>query len=373
MEWKNNLTSMLGISYPIVQAPMLGITTPEMVAAVSNAGGLGSLPIGNIDPSTARTQIQKVRELTTKPFAVNVFAYDIPIAPDQSAFDAMQTLLQGVYTRNGLGIAPVDLKTLTFFSYKDLFPVLIEEKVDIVSFTFGIPDSEGISLLKQSNAKLIGTATSLEEAVLLEQRGMDAIVAQGIEAGGHRGTFIAGSLPQIGVMALVPQLADRIKVPVIAAGGIMDGRGVAAGLMLGAAGVQPGSAFLLCNESLATDAHKAAIAAATDTTTRLTRAFSGRWARGLTNTLIAAVEDSNTTILPYPYQDALTQPARKASREQDNPSFVAMWAGQAAGLAKEKTGAADIIQQMIAQAEQLLPSLKGTANTVVAGSQDSHS
>ncbi|MFB6457995.1 NAD(P)H-dependent flavin oxidoreductase [Chitinophaga sp. Hz27] len=373
MEWKNNLSSMLGIIYPIVQAPMLGITTPEMVAAVSNGGALGSLPIGNIAPSTARTLIQQVRKLTTKPFAVNVFAYDIPISPDQTSFDAMQNMLQGVYTRNGLGVPPIDLKTLSFFSYKDLLPVLIEEKIDIISFTFGIPDAAGVSLLKQSNAKLIGTATSLEEAVLLEQRGMDVIVAQGIEAGGHRGSFLADSFPQVGVMALVPQIVDRVKVPVIAAGGIVDGRGVAAGLMLGASGVQPGSAFLLCNESQATGAHKAAIAAATDTTTRLTRAFSGRWARGLTNTLIAAVEDANVDILPYPYQDALTQPARKASREQDNPSFVAMWAGQAAGLAKERLGAAEILQQMISQTEQLIPSLAATTNNAAAGSPGNHS
>ncbi|MBV8251139.1 MAG: nitronate monooxygenase [Chitinophaga sp.] len=359
MQWNNKLTALLNISYPIIQAPMLGITTPEMVAAISNSGGLGSLPVGNIDPAHVRTLIQQTRALTSKPFAVNVFTYDIPIAPDHSSFDAMQAHLQHIYSRSGLGVPEINLKTLQLFSYKDILPVLLEEKISIVSFTFGVPDVKSLAQLKEENIIMIGTATSIEEAVYLEHQGMHVIVAQGMEAGGHRGTFLAGTFPQIGTMALVPQVVDRVSVPVIAAGGIMDGRGVAAALMLGAQGVQPGSAFLLTHESMATDAHKAAIAAATDTTTRYTRAFSGRWARGLSNTLIAAVEESGLAILPYPYQDALTQPARKASKAQDNPSFVAMWAGQAAGLAKKSMGTAEVFHKLVEGAEQLIPSLKG--------------
>jgi len=359
MQWKNKLTDLLGIQYPIIQAPMLGITTPEMVAAVSNAGGLGSLPVGNMDADAARAVIRKTKSLTSQPFAVNVFAYDIPISPEAAAFDAMQQLLQATYSRSGLGVPVVELQSLHLNSYKDILPVLAEEKTGIVSFTFGIPDDGRLALLQQSGAKMIGTATSVEEAVYLEQKGMHAIVAQGAEAGGHRGTFLNNGLPQIGSMALIPQVADRVGVPVIAAGAVMDGRGVAASLMLGAAGVQPGSAFLLTDESLASAAHKAAIAASTDTSTRLTRAFSGRWARGLYNTLISAVEESDLQVLPYPYQDALTQPARKASKAQDNPSFVAMWAGQAAGMAKGGTSAAAVVKGLIAGAEALLPSLKG--------------
>ncbi|SHL47103.1 nitronate monooxygenase [Chitinophaga jiangningensis] len=358
MHWKNNLTALLGIQYPIIQAPMLGITSPEMVAAVSNAGGLGSLPVGNMDATAARAAIHKTKSLTAQPFAVNIFAYDIPISPEQTAFDAMQTLLQSTYSRSGLGVPVVDLKTLHLNSYKDILPVLTEENIGIVSFTFGIPDDAGLALLQQSGVKMIGTATSVEEAVYLEQKGMHVIVAQGAEAGGHRGTFMNNGLPQIGAMALIPQVVDRVGVPVIAAGAVMDGRGVVASLMLGASGVQPGSAFLLTNESMASGAHKAAIAASTDTSTRLTRAFSGRWARGLYNTLIAAVEESEIQILPYPYQDALTQPARKASKAQDNPSFVAMWAGQAAGLAKGQISSGDVVRALIAGAEELLPSLK---------------
>ncbi len=358
MQWNNKLTALLDISYPIIQAPMLGITTPEMVAAISNGGGLGSLPVGNIDPVHVRALIQQTRTLTSKPFAVNLFTYDIPIAPDNTSFDDMQTHLQSTYTRSGLGVPAVDLKTLQLFSYKDILPILLEENVPIVSFTFGIPDAQSLDQLKARNVIMIGTATSLEEAVQLEQKGIHIIVAQGMEAGGHRGTFLPGTFPQIGAMALVPQIVDRVGVPVIAAGGIMDGRGVAAALMLGASGVQPGSAFLLTKESMATEAHKAAIAAATDTTTRYTRAFSGRWARGLSNTLIASVEESGLSILPYPYQDALTQPARKASKALDNPSFVAMWAGQAAGMAKKGVDTGDVLKALVEGAEQLIPSLK---------------
>ncbi|WP_143310948.1 NAD(P)H-dependent flavin oxidoreductase [Chitinophaga vietnamensis] len=357
MQWQNNLTRLLGITYPVIQAPMLGITTPAMVAAISNSGGLGSLPVGNIAPATVRELIRDVRQRTQQPFAVNVFTYELPPAPDAGIYNNMQAFLRALYSSVDLPAQESSLSGLPLYSYHDIIPILIAEEIKIVSFTFGLPDAATITLMKQAGMILIGTATSLEEALVLQDAGVDALVAQGIEAGGHRGSFLGTALPQVSTMTLISEMKGRISLPVIAAGGIIGGEGIAAALALGASGVQPGSAFLRCPESSAGEAHKALIGNITDTDTRLTRAFSGRWARGVPNTLIREVEASGLALPPYPYQDALTQPARKVSREKNNPGFVPLWAGQAAGKAKALP-AADIFKEMITTAAQLISSLQ---------------
>ncbi|HEY9257115.1 nitronate monooxygenase family protein [Chitinophaga sp.] len=354
MEWKNELTRKLGITYPLIQAPMLGITTPAMVAAVSNSGGLGSLPVGGLPPEKVTALIREVKGLTQQPFAVNLFTYEPASWHDRKVFDDMQEFLQFLCGANGLAAPPVNFDEVPFYSWRSQLPALIAAGVKYVSFTFGMPDAEGFALLKEHKIWLMGTATSVEEAVALKAAGADAIIAQGIEAGGHRGSFLPGELPKIGTLALVPSVIDRVRIPVIAAGGIMDGRGVAAAKMLGAAAVQTGSIYLRANESAATPAHKAALAGITDTDTLLTRAFSGRWARGVRNTLITEVEASGLPISGYPYQDALTQPIRKVARELDNPAFINMWAGQAAGKARAWS-TADIFAELVRETALLLP------------------
>ncbi|SEW50727.1 NAD(P)H-dependent flavin oxidoreductase [Chitinophaga arvensicola] len=346
MEWKNELTRMLGITYPIIQAPMLGITTPAMVAAVSNSGGLGSLPVGGLPPEKITALIREVKALTQQPFAVNLFVYEPAAHYDRKTFDDMQEFLQFLYGAHQLAATPVSYDEVPFYSWRVQLPVILAAGIRHISFTFGMPDEEGFRLLKEHQALLMGTATCIEEASLLVAAGTDVVVVQGIEAGGHRGSFLPGELPRIGTMALVPQVVDRVRVPVIAAGGIMDGRGVAAARMLGASGVQVGSLFLRAEESLATPAHKAVLAGITDTDTLLTRAFSGRWARGVRNTLLKEIEASGLPISDYPYQDALTQPIRKVARELDKTEFINVWAGQAAGKARAwSTG--DIFAELV--------------------------
>ncbi|NLR77653.1 NAD(P)H-dependent flavin oxidoreductase [Chitinophaga eiseniae] len=357
MEWKNELTRLLGITYPLIQAPMLGITTPAMVAAISNSGGMGSLPIGGLSPEKVIALIREVKSLTANPFAVNMFTYEPELAPDRSTFDGMQALIHELYQTAGFTPAAIKYEDLQVHSWREQLPVLIAAGIQSVSFTFGMPDADGFALMKAHRMHIMGTATSVAEAVALKEAGADIIVAQGIEAGGHRGSFLPGPLSQTGTMALVPQIADRVRMPVIAAGGIMDARGIAAARMLGAVGVQMGSAFLRCHESLATPAHKAILGHITDTDTQLTRAISGRWARGVRNKLMTALEAAGEAFCPYPFQDMLTQPARKVAREADNPQWINMWAGQAAGKA-QAWSAADIFAELVRETALLFPNNK---------------
>lgn len=353
MEWKNEFTRTLGITYPLIQAPMLGITTPAMVAAVSNSGGLGSLAVGGLPPEKVTALIREVKALTQQPFAVNLFTYEPPVNPDRKAFDDMQEFLHGLLRTNGMTAAPVIFEEAPVYSWRDQLPVLISAGIKYVSFTFGMPDAAGIALLKQHQIYLMGTATSVKEAEALNAAGVDAIVAQGIEAGGHRGSFLSGELPQIGTMALLPQVVDRVRIPVIAAGGIVDGRGVTAAKTLGASAVQTGSIYLRAHESAAAPAYKTTLAGITETDTLLTRAFSGRWARIVRNTLITEVEASGLPVNEYPYQNILTQPIRKVAQELGNAAFIAMWAGQAAGKARAWS-TADIFAELVRETSLLL-------------------
>lgn len=332
---------------------MLGITTPAMVAAISNGGGLGSLPVGGLSPERVAALIAEVKTLTSRPFAVNLFTYEIPAIDQPEQFEQMQQFLQQLYKANGLTVPAVAFEAVKTYSYREQLPALLAAGASLVSFTFGIPDEASIALLKEKGCLLLGTATSVEEAAALETAGCDAVVAQGIEAGGHRGSFLPGPLPQVGTMALVPQIADRVALPVIAAGGIADGRSAAAAFCLGASGVQCGSVLLRSPESAATPHHKDNVATVTDTGTRITRAFSGRWARGIANMLMDGIESSGLPLNVYPVQDALTQAVRKVAKELDNPAFIVMYAGQAAQMAKT-IPAGEIMEQIRIGAENIL-------------------
>lgn len=280
MTWRDTgLTALLGVRLPIVQAPMAGgWSTPAMVAAVSAGGGLGSIAAARLTPDQLRLQVAEVRALTDKPFAVNLFA-PLP-APSSDRLEQWAALL-------GVPLPPRHPPP----SFDEQLACVLSERVPVLSFTFGIPPLDGVDVVT------IGTATTVAEAVALERAGADLVVAQGYEAGGHRGTFLAADeLSLIGTLALVPQIVDAVGIPVIAAGGIMDGRGIAAALVLGAAGAQLGTAFLRCLEAGTSVSQRQQLAGATT----LTRVLSGRTARAVRTELIDRLEASGVQPPDYP-------------------------------------------------------------------------
>lgn len=351
MKWQNHLTRTLKINYPIVQAPMLGVTTPEMVAEISNQGGLGSLPVGGLSPDKSIDLIRKTKALTNSPFAVNLFANFIP-KPDKQEFETMQNLLENICFQNGLSFKAQLLEEIKFHSYTEQIDVLLKENIPIVSFTFGVLNNEAVKAFKERGVILSGTATCLKEAKILDDAGIDIITTQGIEAGGHRGTFLDDDpLPMVGLMSLIPQLAAHIYKPILAAGGINDGRTIKAALLLGASGVQIGTAFIGSDESAAIASYKTALQNASDTDSILTRSFTGRWARGLRNKFITEVEKSGVKIPDYPIQGSLTSPIKTVAQEQDNKEFTNLWAGQSAFKTQIKP-IADIFIHLIKQTEE---------------------
>ena len=286
MAWSDTeLTRLLGIRLPIIQAPMAGgPSTPRLAAAVAEAGGLGSLAGAMLAPDGLREAIRETRSLTRRPFAVNLFA-PLP-APSRKRLAEWAELLG----------APAPEPRSPAWNPDDQLAVLAEERVPVFSFTFGIPRLDGL------DAVTMGTATTVAEAVELEQAGVDVVVAQGFEAGGHRGTFLEQvERSLVGILALVPQVADAVSVPVVAAGGIMDGRGIAAALALGAHGVQLGTAFLRCDEAGTSEAHRAALAGETT----ITAVITGRHARALRRPVIDELEASGLEPPDYPLPRSL--------------------------------------------------------------------
>lgn len=353
MIWENQLTKALGIKYPIVQAPMLGVTTAEMVAAISDQGGLGSLPVGGLSSENTIDLIRKTKNLTNAPFAVNLFADQAQKKSDEQAFESMQDLLEQICLENDFKFDRLPFDAIKPYSYIDQIDCLLSENIPIVSFTFGVLGEECIAAFKKQGTVLIGTATCLKEANILDRAGIDIITAQGIEAGGHRGTFLEDEpLPMIGLTSLVKQLATNVNKPIIAAGGISDGRGIKVAQSLGAKGVQLGTAFIASEESAAIPAYKKALQHALDTDSVLTKAFSGRWARGLKNKFILRVEESGIAIPDYPIQGSLTLSIRMTSQKENNKEFISLWAGQSASKSEAKP-AADILIKLIKEAEDV--------------------
>lgn len=353
MTWhQTRLTELLQISYPIIQAGMAGgITSPQLVAAVSNAGGLGTLGAGYMTPETIREAIREIRNLTNRPFAVNLMI-PTPYETDREKERLMRNHLRQF--EKTVGSPHEEVIDQSFISFEEQVKVVLEEKVPVFSFTFGVLNPDVTQSLKSNQTVVIGTATTVREAVELEKHGVDAVVVQGSEAGGHRGTFLTSSnFPYIGTMALVPQVVDHVNIPVIAAGGIMDGRGVLASLALGAAGVQMGSAFLTTLESEAHQKHKEALIQSTDESTVITTAFSGRPARGINNTFIEEMKNYPYEIPPYPVQNALTRNMRKYASKQGNVEYMSLWAGQAASLSRLES-VNELMQRNIQQVNQSL-------------------
>jgi nitronate monooxygenase len=353
---KNEMTEILKIKYPIIQAPMAGgVTTSELVSEVSNSGGLGMMGAGYMTPFQIRNQIKEIKTLTSKPFGINLFV------PNQ--FDVIEDEIQSANQllnpfREQLNLPLKDSFDIPEFhnvyeTFIEQIKVVMEENVPVCSFTFGIPSEKVISELKKSDIILIGTATTVREAVENENAGIDMVVVQGSEAGGHRGNFIddnKGSL--VGSMSLIPQVVDHVGIPVIAAGGIMDGRGLVASICLGAKGVQMGTAFLTCIESGAHKVHKEAVMNTTEEETVLTRTFSGKWARGIVNNFILNMQSNESYLPDFPVQNTLTQDIRKVAASTNNKEYMSLWTGQSPRLAKQQT-VNILIENIMSQAEKI--------------------
>jgi nitronate monooxygenase len=350
---RTRVAELLGVEYPIVQAPVSPYAGPDLVAAVSNAGGLGTLGAAMMPPDAMRDAIRRVRTLTDRPFAVNLFAPLETPAPTPGAVAAMQLLL--AHHRDELALPEPPPPSPPPAGMLDAaLAVVVEERVSVFSFTFGIPPLDAV---REAGARILGTATTAAEAAELEAAGVDAIVAQGAEAGGHRGTFrSAFRQALVGGLALVPQVVDRVSVPVIAAGGIMDGRGIAAALALGAEGVQVGTAFLATHESVAPPAYKEAVRAADDDATVVSESQSGRAARMIATPLVEEIERSGLDVLPYPLQAQLLMDIRAAAAERGRADLLFLLAGQGAGLARD-VGAAELVGTLARETQETIDQL----------------
>lgn len=322
----------LAIDHPIIQGPMGGgPSTPELVAAVSNAGGLGSLGAAYLTPEQITDTIRRIRSLTSLPFSVNLFAGGWSTERNFNPSPMLEVLSE-IHQKLGLPAPQPPQPT------PDPFPAQLEAVLDarppIFSFTFGIPDRDALARLKSRGIAILGTATTVAEARALEAAGVDAIVAQGAEAGAHRGTFLDSfESSMVPTLELVRASTAAVKLPLIASGGLMDGRDIVASLQAGAAAAQLGTAFLVSPESGASGVYKRAILSATEDNTVVTRAFSGRPARGIRNAFMTRV-DGRDLILPYPLQNALTRPMRTAAGQQGIADYLSLWAGQ--GLARSR-------------------------------------
>ena len=329
------LLEEIGMRHPIVQAPMAGGTdTPALAAAVGEAGGLGSLGCGYLSPSQIDDVAAAYRALSTRPVALNLFVRE-RVAPDAAAAARVTPILDGI--RRELALSPAAGEPKPAPSYPDQLEAVLRARPRVFSFTFGAPTREVVAALQQERIVVVGTATSVDEAEALAALGVDAVCAQGAEAGGHRGTFLGRFEDAlVGTMALVPQLVARVRVPVIAAGGIMDGGAIRAALALGAAAVQLGTAFLVCPEAGTAAPHREALASARRTV--VTRAFSGRAARGIRNRFSDAFERLEAA--PFPQQQRLTAELRAAAVAAGRTDLMQMWAGQAAPLVRAMPAAA---------------------------------
>lgn len=363
MSTGQNLLQRLQFDHPIIQAPMAGGgDTPDLVAAVCNAGALGFIGGAYLTPQQIVEASRAVRAKTSRAFGINLFAPQLPAESGVSAEAAIERL-GGYYAELGLD-APAQSETASYTLREQLI-VALESGASAFSFTFGIFPADAIAAIRERGMLSMGTATTVDEAVALEQAGVDAVIAQGSEAGGHRGTFSGDfSAAMIGTISLVPQIVDAVRLPVIASGGIMDGRGIAAALALGASAVQLGTAFLTCDEAGIPDAYKNAIQQAHEDQTRVTRCFSGRPARGIVNRFMSEMESAGSaeTILPFPLQNALTRPLRSAAAQQGRAEFLSLWAGQGVRMARQEP-AGKLVARLVRETETAIGQMRGAASS----------
>jgi nitronate monooxygenase len=326
---------LLGIQVPIIQAPMAGANQSDMAVAVSQAGGLGSLPCATLSADQLRAELETIRRQTSCPINVNFFCHQPPeINPEREL--AWRKRLASYYTE--LGLDPkMPLKSSSRTPFDSAMCDVVEQyRPEVVSFHFGLPEKRLLTRVKATGAKILSSATTVDEARWLENEGCDAIIAQGYEAGGHRAMFLSEDIStQVGTMALVPQVADAVKLPVIAAGGIADARGIAAAFALGASAVQIGTAYLLCPEAKIGPVYRRALKNVKDNQTALTNVFSGRPARGIVNRIVREVGPMSDLAPQFPLAASAIAPLRASSEAAGSDDLAQMWSGQAAHLSRE--------------------------------------
>jgi nitronate monooxygenase len=339
MEANMKLEDLLGTRLPIIQAPMAGVQDSRLAIAVCKAGGLGSLPCGMLTPNTMRKEIETIRMQTAEPFNLNFFCHVSP-APDDQAEAVWRKALAPYYEELGIDPSKIPAGPERRPFNAEAAEVVEEYRPAVVSFHFALPDPDLLARVKAAGARVLSTATTVEEAVWLEKHGADAVIAQGLEAGGHRGMFLTDDLStQVGTMALLPQIVDVVKIPVIAAGGIADARGVSAAMRLGAAGVQVGTAYLLCPEATTSQVHRRALKTALKMPaarhTAITNVFSGRPARGIVNRLMKELGPISDSAPLFPLASTAVGPLRSKAEAQGSGDFSPLWAGQNVNGAKQ--------------------------------------
>ncbi|KZE34653.1 nitronate monooxygenase [Chelatococcus daeguensis] len=344
----------LHLTHPVIQAPMAGGgDTPALVAAVSEAGGLGTIGAAYLSPQQILDAAAAVRAATTRPFGINLFA---PLPAPQTPAEAEAAVAAVAPFCEELALPAPAMPNAPGKTFAEQVEAVLESGAGLFSVTFGLPGADVVAAVKAKGMLFAATATTVEEALAVEAAGADIVVAQGSEAGGHRGTFAAPfERAMIGTMALVPQVADAVSIPVVASGGIMDGRGIAAALALGASAVQMGTAFLTCAEAGIPEAYREAILSAKEDATRVTRAFSGRPARGIANRFMETI-DAKGAILPFPLQNALTRPMRTAAAKAGRSEYLSLWAGQGVRLARRQ-GAAELMARLAAETAEAIARL----------------
>jgi nitronate monooxygenase len=334
-----NLQQLLGVELPIIQAPMASVQGAALAVAVANAGGLGSLPCALLGPDALRQELRLIRAQTSKPVNVNFFCHTPP-TPDPQREAAWRAALAPYYGELGLDPAANDGGAGRTPFGPEAADILEEFRPAVVSFHFGLPSGELLGRVRSWGAKVLSSATTVDEARWLEARGVDAIIAQGFEAGGHRGMFLTDDVTtQVGTLALVPQIVNAVRVPVIAAGGIADTQGVRAALALGAAGVQVGTAYLLCPEATTRPVHRDALKSEASRHTALTNVFSGRPARSIVNRLMRDLGPLSPLAPAFPLAATAVAPLRVKAEGLGRPDFTSLWAGQNASRCREAPAA----------------------------------
>jgi nitronate monooxygenase len=328
--------ALLGVSLPVIQAPMASVQGSALTVAVSNAGGLGSLPGALLGLEALRRELEAIRAQTAHPYNVNFFCHAQP-QPSFEREAAWRTVLARYFAEFDIDPGTIESGSGRLSFSNDVAELLSEYKPPVVSFHFGLPPTDLLARVRGWGARILSSATTVEEARWLEAQGVDAIISQGLEAGGHRGIFLSEDLnTQVGTFALVPQIVRAVKTPVIAAGGISDAKGVAAAMALGAVGVQVGTAYLLCPETTTSSVHRAALKSTAARVTALTNLFTGRPARSIMNRFVRELGPMNATVPPFPLATAALAPLRKKAERLGSGDFSPLWAGQ------NTTGCAEI-------------------------------
>jgi nitronate monooxygenase len=344
------LQRLLGIELPIIQAPMAGVQGSAVAVAVSNAGGLGSLPCAMLSLDAIRNELAAIKAQTGKPFNVNFFCHALP-APSSEREATWRAMLSPYYKEHGIDADTIAVGPGRAPFSSEAADVLDEFKPPVVSFHFGLPSAELLARVRALGTKILCSATTVREARWLEAQGVDAIIAQGLEAGGHRGIFLSEDLStQVGTFALLPQIVRELKVPVIAAGGIADAKGVAAAMALGAAGVQIGTSYLLCPEATTSAVHRSALKSEAARNTALTNLFTGRPARAIVNRVMRELGPICTAIPAFPLAIGAITPLRAKAENQGSGDFSPLWSGQNASGCKE-VPAADLTRELAADLE----------------------